>query len=97
MGTLHRHLFYHTEVSWQSTYQSYELLVYLQQGKSDYCLLISNPEFPLKLAFLCDIFEHLNILNKSLQGGDENDIAAKDKLHGFTKKLVKKKNRLPES
>lgn len=39
------------------------------------------------MAFLSDLFEHLNNLNKSLQGRDENVITAKDKLHGFIKKI----------
>lgn len=41
----------------------------------------------MKLAFLSDLFEHLNILNKSLQGRNENVITAKDKIRGFTKKI----------
>lgn len=42
-----------------------ELLVYLQEDKSEYSKFICDPENLIKLAILSDLFEHLNTLNKS--------------------------------
>ncbi|XP_050547005.1 zinc finger BED domain-containing protein 5-like [Daktulosphaira vitifoliae] len=93
MGVLQQNLLYHTEVRWflkgkvltRVMELRAELLIYLQQAKPEYSEFICDPALLLKLAFLSDLFEHLNILNKSLQGRDENVITAKDKTHGFTK------------
>lgn len=62
-----------------------ELLVYLQQVTSDYSELISDSEFRSKLAILSNLFEHLNYLNKNVQGWNENVITAKDKHKDFKK------------
>ncbi|GFQ84432.1 SCAN domain-containing protein 3 [Trichonephila clavata] len=40
-----------------------------------------------KLAYMADIFEHLNELNKKMQGRNENILTCFDKLQGFIKKL----------
>lgn len=93
-GALHHNLLYHTEVRWLSKRKVLtkvmelraELLVYLQQAYSNYSEFISDPEFLLKFAFLSNLLERLNNLNKTLHGRDENVITAKDKLFGFTKK-----------
>lgn len=42
----------------------------------------------LKVSFLSDLFEKLNILNKSLQGPNENLVTATGKLNSFEKKLA---------
>lgn len=46
------------------------------------------------LAYLADIFEHLNKLNSSLQGKQTNLITPSDKVSAFTKKLYLWKTRL---
>jgi hypothetical protein len=46
--------------------------MFLQEAKSEYANHFCDPVWLLKLTFLVDIFDHLNILNKSLQGREEN-------------------------
>jgi hypothetical protein len=56
--------------------------MFLQEAKSEYANHFCDPVWLLKLTFLVDIFDHLNILNKSLQGREENILMAKDKIKG---------------
>lgn len=95
IGAILQNLLYHTKVEWLSKvkvltrvmkHEHAELSIYLQQAKSEYSEFICGPKFLLKFAFLSDLFDHLNILNKSFQGRDENGITAKDKIHAFKKK-----------
>ncbi|GBP39904.1 Zinc finger BED domain-containing protein 5 [Eumeta japonica] len=64
-----------------------ELLMFLQNVKSEYASRFSDPIWLLKLAILTDIFSHLNHLNKNLQGREENVLTAKDKVKAFHAKL----------
>jgi hypothetical protein len=63
-----------------------ELLMFLQDPKSEYAIYFCDPVWLLKLAFLADLFDHLN-LNKSLQGTEGNILTAKDKIKGFITKI----------
>ena len=54
---------------------------------SEYCDLLSDEIWCSKLAFLADIFGHLNHLNSSMQGENESIPSSTDKLHGFKDKL----------
>lgn len=78
MGSLHQNLLYHTEVKWvfkgkvrvltRVLELRAELLMFLQNAKSEYAYRFSDSIWLLKLAFLADLFSHLNNLNKNLQG-----------------------------
>lgn len=63
-------------------------LLHLHQSRSEYSKFICDPKFLLKLAFLSDLFKHLNTFNKSLQRKDKNVISVKDKIYGFKKKII---------
>ena len=71
-----------------------ELLQYLTRENHPSAQLFSNTDFLLKLAYLTDIFEKLNILNSSLQGVDCNIIQHKEKLNSFIKKIELWKRKL---
>lgn len=95
MGAIFQNLLYHTEVRWLSRgnvlkrvfHLRAELLMYLKDEKSPYEKQFSDPIWLLKLGFLADIFEQLNILNSNLQGRDINIITATDKIKGFIRKI----------
>lgn len=53
-----------------------------------------DESFLLKLAFLTDIFERLNILNKSLQGNNTDIFQLTSKVEAFKKKLMLWENSL---
>ena len=61
---------------------------------SKYCDLLSDEIWCSELAFLADIFEHLNHLNSSMQGENESILSSTDKLHGFKDKLNMWKSRV---
>ncbi|KAK4311012.1 hypothetical protein Pmani_017467 [Petrolisthes manimaculis] len=54
---------------------------------SDIADHFENREFILSLAYLADVFKHLNELNISIQGTGMNMITAREKLSSFTQKL----------
>lgn len=49
--------------------------------------LLESEDFIIKLAYLVDIFEHLNTLNLSLQGPNLTVISGNEKLRAFSDKL----------
>ena len=48
---------------------------------------ISNAMFQKRLAFLADIFTHLNELNRKLQGAGANILLLRDNISAFIAKL----------
>jgi hypothetical protein len=57
---------------------------------------LTDSHFLIKLAYLCDIFEKLNLLNTSLQGTETHILQVFDKVTAFMKKVDLWKKKLQE-
>ena len=60
----------------------------MTEEKSAYAELLADEQWCVKLAYLADIFKHLNELNIKMQGKEENLLSSSDKLRGFRSKLT---------
>ena len=58
------------------------------QENNDSAAYLSENEFLLKLAYLCDVFDKLNKLNVSMQGPDKNVLDISDKIETFIKSCL---------
>uniref|UniRef100_A0A8C4TCW7 Uncharacterized protein n=1 Tax=Erpetoichthys calabaricus TaxID=27687 RepID=A0A8C4TCW7_ERPCA len=89
-------LLFHTEVRWLSRARVLtrffqlrkEIQQFLREQKCDLLHSFEFPYFTPLLAYLADIFQHLNDLNCSIQGKESNIVTACDKLHAFRNKLL---------
>lgn len=97
MGAKFQNLILHTEVRWLSrgrvlcrVYELKEMMLKLFQEnqQTEFCDLIQNELWCTKLAYLSDIFEHLNKLNTSMQGKGENILTSVDKICAMRDKIA---------
>lgn len=96
-GSRYEVLVLHTEIRWLSKgkvlnrfYEMKNELLQLfnnEDPNRDFVTQLNNPLWSAKLAYLADIFNHLNILNSNMQGKDENILTSSDKLNGFLRKI----------
>ena len=96
MSADHTTLLYHTDVRWLSKGNMLsrvfelreELAEFLGRQKQELATYFGDPLFIQRLAYLADIFEKLNTLNLSMQGGKTNMINLYDSLNAFVDKLA---------
>lgn len=95
LGSVYECLLYHTEVRWLSRGKvlkrffslKNELVYFFNDHTHEKSGCLGNLLWMQKLAYLSDIFAHLNELNLSIQGESTTVLTAADKIRGFKLKL----------
>lgn len=94
MGAEHSALLYYCNSRWLSRGNLLKRVFGLR--KELYCFLLEqkkhfekfeNEVILIKLSYLCDIFEKLNVLNVSLQGNETHILQLTEKITSFKRKL----------
>ena len=68
----------------------------MKEIKPDITDNFSDPQWVAKLAYLADVFNKLNELNLSIQGGYVSILEVSDKIAGFMKKTARWIRRIQE-
>jgi hypothetical protein len=63
-------------------------LFFKDSNKDSFSNLLGGTKWLLKLAYLADIYQHLNTLNTSMQGPKENILTSTDKFLAFKNKIL---------
>lgn len=95
MGADHSALLFYCESRWLSRGKviqrvfelRQEIYAFLKEENHKDAENFVDELFIMKLAYLTDIFEKLNILNTQLQGNNTHILQLSDKINGFSRKL----------
>lgn len=95
MGSEHTALLFHTEARWLSRGKAltrifelrHQVLALLLEENHQNSTFFTDSKFLLRLAYMADIFEKINLLNKSLQKKDANLLQWSEKVKSFLKKI----------
>ncbi|XP_069563784.1 protein FAM200C-like [Brachyistius frenatus] len=101
MGSEFEVLLYHSNVRWLSRGKvlnrvfamRVELVLFLREHQHCHADCFEDSEFILILAYMADIFDALNHLNRQMQGGGVNIVEAEENLNAFKTKLPSWKRR----
>ena len=96
MEANYENLLLHTEARWlprrKALSRVYELkeemlAFFSLERQGEFCNLLCDDRWKSKLAYLVDIFDHLNKTNSNMQGKNENLLSSADKMRALQEKL----------